>query len=337
MSSVRKFESSILMLATMCTALWSCRPGAGHPVEKWHDERDKIEEISLVSIDEELPPLHSLVHMLTLGDTLIIMDNKSQDRLFHAYDVNKNKYIGSFGKFGNGPGEMAYIGGIYLDDKGILYGLNTAQMKLQGVDVKMALKDEEYKAFQKTRLDESGYLVLFSSPHFINDSTVICSLFTNDASEFVTHVGKFNPNNGATSVVVSIPSAGNGRSLIAVAPDKDLIVETSMLEDRIRLFDMDGKLSRTIYGPDYGDKDKTGISCFSDPIIAGDRIYVNYNGEHAGTRTMGTDIIVMDLDGKYLKTLRFDAPLGAMIYHEKSNRLYLSTEGEPQFGYLQLD
>ena len=52
---------------------------------------------------------------------------------------------------------------------------------------------------------------------------------------------------------------------------------------------------------------------------------------------MGTDIIVMDLDGKYLKTLRFDAPLGAMIYHEKSNRLYLSTEGEPQFGYLQLD
>lgn len=48
-------------------------------------------------------------------------------------------------------------------------------------------------------------------------------------------------------------------------------------------------------------------------------------------------IIMTDLEGKYLRTLRFDATILGMAYHDKTRRLYLTTTGEPQIGYIELD
>ena len=44
----------------------------------------------------------------------------------------------------------------------------------------------------------------------------------------------------------------------------------------------------------------------------------------------------MDMDGMYIKTLKFDFSVNSLAYHPKTDRLYLTTSGEPQFGYLKL-
>ena len=49
------------------------------------------------------------------------------------------------------------------------------------------------------------------------------------------------------------------------------------------------------------------------------------------------DIIILDFNGNYLKTMRLNDRIVDMVYHEGTGRLYVSTDGDPQFGYIQID
>lgn len=323
-----------------CLALWSCRPGAGQSTEEWCESRDNIEKATLVPAMKSLPDIGGFNHMLINGDTLVIHDILSQDKLFAVYDLKSDKYLGSFGRYGNGPGEMANLGGPYLDGKGGLVVSNGNQMVLQGVEIKKALQDENYKAFVKTKLDMTNGFMPTMSTYYINDTTVLCSIYTPGRWNYESHVGILNPETGVGVVIDSITSGEVGRGSIAVSPENNLIVGVGSTHDRIRFFDMDGHLKKTIYGPDYVEKNERVLSYFSHPQIVDDNIFVLYRGnvdDNKYSSYSANVMIVMDLKGKYIKTLQFDYPLVDIAYHKKSKRLYVSTDGEPQFGYLQLD
>lgn len=334
----RNFYYSFLsVLAVLSPALWSCRPEAGHPSEEWCESRDRIERMELVPIDDALPPLHSFTDLNIKGDTLLIMDRKATDRLFVAYDIHNRKYVGSFGNYGNGPGEMANLGASYLGPGGILYATNDNHMKVQGVRIDKALQDSAYKAFDKVRLDTSEGLLLFLTPTYLNDTTVVCTLYKSAGNGFETHVGRFNPTTGTACVLDTLSGKNVGKSLIATDVPRNLVVAVSSTHDRVRIFDLDGNLKKTIYGPDFNEEHKKGVYYFGQPVIAGERIIANYHGKEIEEVAFGCDLIVMDLDGRYVKTLRNDSPISGMAYHKGTNRLYVCTYGDPQFGYIQLD
>lgn len=322
------------MVATFFSLLWSCRPEKGLPTVETCGIRDKVEKTSVISIDDNLPPMHSTVDMFVKGDTLIINDYRSQEKQFHAYDITEDRYLGSFGKYGNGPGEMANIGGVYLDDSGRLFCRNSNHMILQSVDIDSALNNPDYKASKETRLDLSEKIVIFITPTFINDTTVLCSLYCSGKWGYTTHLGHFNPKSGEAVQIDTITSGGVGRSGIAVDKKRGIAVETGMTHDRIRIFDLDGNLRKTVLGPSFKEEHDGRTYYFSSPLIAGDNVLANYNGEKDG---YGKDIVIMDIDGRYVKTLRFDAKIMSMAYHPKSKRLYLCNDGETQFGYIKLD
>jgi len=249
----------------------------------------------------------------------------------------KGEYIGSFGKYGDGPGEMANLGACYLAPDGILYATNNNHMKQQGVEIDKALQDSTYKAFDKVRLDTSEGLLLFLTPTYVNDTTVICTLYKSARDGFETHVGRFNPMTGTACVLDTLGGKDVGKSLVATDVARNIVFAASSTHDRIRIFDLDGNLKKTVYGPDFKEKQENGVIYFGQPVIAGDRIYVSYKGTEISDVGFGSDIIVMDLNGKYIKTLHNESPVSGMAYHEGTGRLYLCTYGDPQFGYIQLD
>lgn len=329
----------LILLFILCPVFWSCKAKTGHPEVETVEKRDIEEMVQLVSIDNTLPPVHSNSTLLVSGDTLLIYDGKQSDNLFAAYDIVRNRYIGSFGKSGSGPGEMSYLGGLYTDGNGTVYAINTGRMCLQGIGIREVLLDSTQKAFDKVRLDKSDYMTLFVTPHYVNDTTVLCSLYGPGESGFTSRLGRFNPMTGSGTFIDTVSSGDVGKCQVAADLKQNVIVTTGYTHDRISIFDAEGNLKKIIYGPDYQEQHDGATYYFSSPVIAGERLYVSYNGEDARKEhtVYGKNIIVMDLDGKYVKTLRLDARVNDMAYHEKTNRLFVHTDGDPQFGYIQLD
>ena len=50
----------------------------------------------------------------------------------------------------------------------------------------------------------------------------------------------------------------------------------------------------------------------------------------------GDVIMVFDIEGNYQNSMKFDTQLNSMVYHSVTNRIYLTTQGTPQIGYVQL-
>lgn len=103
----------------------------------------------------------------------------------------------------------------------------------------------------------------------------------------------------------------------------------------IRIHNLDGEVIKTIYGPEYKDNVNKKDSYFAEIQKCGNILAFIYTGPDADKRY--DKIILIDLDGKYLKTLVFDATIWGLAYHEKTGCLYMTTKGDPQIGYIELD
>lgn len=330
-------RSNKLLIAVMSSMiLFSCTNNGDNTTVYNEGTRDNIIEITdtIISIDHKLPILHPCELILT-GDTLLFADPQSTDLSFTAFDLNRDTVIGRFGKHGGGPGELANYGGIFYDANARqLYVTEASKGKIYGFYLPEAIANQDYTPFVKLNMNFNGGSNGYASPHYINDSTIICSvLVRNDkARSFSSHIGNLNLISGTVSVIDSIPDSDNIRYSIVVLPDRDMVVAAGKVKDEIRIYNLNGALKSTIYGPDYDETVVNSKRYFSRLITCGDKIAAIYAG---GSEQNGHDIVVMDLTGKYLKTIRFEQPLHNIKYHPKSDRLYVVTDDTPQFGYIE--
>lgn len=335
---LRRYNSVIATMLTAIVALL-CSCGRNNEATEVHTgSRDNVTTVTLTSIDDALPMIHADARLTVCGDTLIINDYKSTNKQFIAYDLNNSKYLGSFGMYGSGPGEIANFGGLFYDSRrGILYGLNLNKWQISGFNLREAVADSTYKAFTKVKFkNRRGGPI--NTPFYVNDTTIFCSVYVpdNTGMKLTSHVGKFNLLTGDRVLLDSIDEIAGNSGLITVSPSHDLMVETSANNDRIRFYDLNGKLKKTIYGPDYAERHNGRAHYFSGPVIAGDKILAVYSGQDLIKNGMGHEIVVMDLDGKYIKTLDVGARISSIVYHPKTDRVYVSEDDEPQFGYFNL-
>lgn len=326
------------VLLTIVSLLCSCDQSKDSVVEVYSGSRDNVTTVTLTSIDDALPMIHDNASFAICGDTLIINDYRSTDRQLIAYDLNNGKYLGSFGMYGQGPGEIANFGGLFYDSKnGIIYGLDLSKWQIAGFNLREAIADSTYKAFVKIRMTNHRGRP-FNTPFYVNDTTIFCSVFVPDETgmKLGSHVGRFNLITGETSLLDSIVASGYPTANIAVAPLENRIFEIGHTHDRIRIYDFKGNLEKTIYGPDFIEKHDGRTYYFASSTIAGDKLLVVYSGEDLLNKNRNHEIIVMDLDGNYIKTLDVGARISSIVYHPKTDRVYVSEDDEPQFGYFNL-
>ncbi len=307
----------------------------GKGVSEYHEEkRDKVIDGTalMVSIDDNLPPIHSFAVPILAGDTLIIQDFKSTDLLYTAYDIYNDSTIGRFGKFGNGPGEMGNpFLAFYNKYDRTLYTGNNNSGKLVGFHLPEAVSDSTYDAVDKISMNFYNGILY---PHVLNDSTVLCTIYDNFSSR-VSLLSRLNLNTGEITVTDSVASDEKARFGIAVSEKDNLIYTADKQRDLIRILNLDGEVQSIIYGPEYDENINDNNSFFTVSEICGKKVASVYTGlDHGADRDK---IIITDLDGRYIATLKFDAIVWGMAYHDKTGRLYLTTKGEPQIGYIEID
>lgn len=292
----------------------------------------------LVSIEDNLPDMHSATLLTMIGDTLLLQDKKGELQ-FTAYDIYADTTLGRFGKFGNGPGEIANFGGIFYDSKSkILYGNEGNRSTISYFYLPEAISNPDYNIIDKFRI---GFVEsLFASAHHINDSTIICAAaFPGSDSPAETQLATFSLITKKSTPFDSVSYYDRARFALTLSLEKNRIYAADFNQDVISIYSLEGKLLRRIFGPDYTGRVMEKYSAFSKPHICGNHLIVRYSGHKPETanKTISKYLIVTDLDGNYIKTLDLDFTVHTIAYHAKTNRLYLSTDGEPQFCYLNLD
>ena len=336
MMSIHQFLK--LMSFAIVSLLCSCRQSNDSVAEVHSDSRDKVTTVTLNSIDDDLPPIHSDARFYISGDTLYINDYKSTYLQFIAYDLNNAKYIGAFGKYGLGPGEIANFGSLFFDrHRGIMYGMNLAKWEIDGFDIKEALADSSYKAFVKVKLTENDERPI-NHATYVNDTTIYCAVYVPEehGMQLSSHVGKFNLLSGKSEILDSVAEPGRHTGVIEVMPSQNRIFEIGITHDRIRIYNLDGNLIKTVYGPDFKEKHDRRTYYFASTALAGDKLLAVYSGKDARHKDADREIVVMDLDGNYIKTLDIGARIASIAYYDKTDRVYVSQYGEPQFGYFNL-
>lgn len=190
---------------------------------EYHEgNRDKVIDCSslMVSIDDKLPPIHSFATPIIAGDTLIILDYRSTDFLFTAYDIYNDTTIGRFGKYGIGPGEA---GNPLLEfynkyDKNLYLG-NGIRGKISSFYLPDAVSDSTYKAVDRFPVD---FYIGILSPNVIDKSTVLCTTWS-DVTARGSVLSKMNLDTGEISNMDSVP--WDNRTVVGLAASvKDNIV-----------------------------------------------------------------------------------------------------------------
>lgn len=327
-----------LLLILLCLAISACNSNTQGVTERHEGKRDNVTEVScMISIDSKLPEMHAITALHMIGDTLILRDTKARNLVFTAYNIRLDSVIGQFGKFGNGPGEIANFGAVFYDPiTQNLYGANANQGKIVGFHLPEAIGNANYDSFEKCRMDFQNGNNAILSPHFINDSTIICNVYIPDKEThgIISRIGKLNLLECKVDIIDSTKVLAKSRCLTVVAPDKNKIFSFDRNHDIIKIYNLEGKPLSYIYGPDFEEEPPRGKRYFSDAVICGDKILVTYSGEKS--RNSEKNILIFDLDGNYLKTLKLPYSIIDLAYHPGTDRLYLNTDGETQFGYINL-
>lgn len=318
--------------AIFCLFFSACSNNA---INVYHEgNRDNVIDGTalMVSIDDNLPPIHTFAVPILAGDTLIIFDFKSTELLCTAYDIYNDTTIGRFGKFGGGPGEIGNpLFPFYNKYNKSLYIGNGHRGKISRLYLPKAVRDSTYDAIDQLPMDFTKGILY---PYAINESTILCTTYP-DLSTRVSRISTLNLVSGEINVIDSVFSDEKVRTAIAISEKDNLIFSADKQHDLIRILDLDCKLRGIVYGPEYSDKINEYEYYFSVSEICGNIVASLYT--ERDMKKFDTTIILTDLEGKYLKTLRFDETIYGMQYHNKTGRLYLTTTGEPQIGYIELD
>lgn len=314
----------------MCISLVAC---SNNTIKEYHEtSRNNVIDIAslIVSIEDNLPPINSFAVPIIAGDTLILLDYRSTDFLFTAYDIYNDSVIGRFGKYGTGPGEAGNpLFRFYNKYNKNLYIGNANRGKLTSYHLPESVSDSTYNAIERMPMD---FFKGILSPYVIDESIVICTTYS-DLTARDSRLSTLNLDTGEISVIDSM--APRMTAAIAVSEKDNLIYSADIKHDLIRLFDLDGKLYGVVYGPEYDENSDENDYYFSTSEICGNQVASIYTGRNSEKRR--SRIIMTDLKGRYIKTLRFDETIHGMQYHDKTGRLYLTTTGEPQIGYIELD
>ena len=331
---------SFLLLIALC---WGCANNRTEKHQSWRNNvfnvHDQVKEIPMEEI-----PVSNINHIYLMADYLMISDYHSPNELLYLFDKETFKHVGSFIPKGQGPGEIARIGHIAVDEaRRKFYVSDHGKNRIYAYHLDSLLANPKYTPEEKMKMEEG----LFPNRYYyISDTLCIGDMIERlGNSQFNQSVARWNMNTGEFTPLKyeRLDDIKNRRLSFPVSTEHGLIAKTYHHYDLMTICTFDGDLKYNIYGSDWERSEGSNRTTFyGKPAFCGNRIFVPYLGGNTYTDdgrggNYPTKLHVFDLDGNYLKTLETGYNIISILYDKENNRLIMNMDDDIQFGYLDLD
>ncbi|MDR1344454.1 MAG: 6-bladed beta-propeller [Tannerellaceae bacterium] len=145
-------------------ALVCCGCNVSTETEKYQASRDNIINVSdrVVEIVIEDPLLGQNNRLYLMDDYLIIQDHRALDRLIHLFDRSSFEYVGGIANRGQGPGEIANMGFIAVDEARHRFYVNDhGKQKIFSYDLDSVLSNSpSYLPEVKLEMSDTLYMAV---------------------------------------------------------------------------------------------------------------------------------------------------------------------------------
>lgn len=275
---------------------------------------------------------------------LVISDHQLVDQLITLFDKDTFEYKGSWGSKGNGPGEIANLVGLAVNERNnSFYVIDHGKDGVFECPIDSISVNPQYVP-QKAGIINKRQVPL--SFEFLNDS-VSYALFTqfNEIGDYKPVPARWNMKTGEISFMsyTGHPEIERKRTSLAISKEHNLYVEVYHHHDLITWCTLDGELKFTSYGSKWDNQTSNKMRYFDNALFCGDKLIASYWGDRRleekekSIKVFYPDkLLVFDLDGNYCKTIRLNHPILGMCYDPQNHRLIFSFDDEFQFGYLNV-
>lgn len=306
--------------------------------EKYQRSRNEIVNVreKIIEVPIEDPFVSSYADFRIIDKYLVFADWKGYDKLISIFDKNSHRHVVSTGTLGQGPNDITYIGDIVADEKNNrFYVFDQGKRKLLSFDLDSLIKDPNYTFTVKANLTYDCPVEMV----FIKDtfSIVLHADFNEKTGGGHLEAGSWNMTTNKFTKGYENPFVKKRMYQLAASEEDGIYVTTSSRYDLMTICNLDGSLKYNIYGPNW-DERITDICHYNMRVcIGGGKIYALYAGGHYRTAAAPTKTIVFDLKGNYIKTLETELKIQDMCYDKEMHCLFLLTDSDIQFGYLDLE
>jgi hypothetical protein len=315
-----------------------CRYDGG--VEKHQYKRDHItnvhDRIKEIKMDSVL--IGSINRSHVTKDYLLICDFNSPNEQIHFFNKHDFSHVTSIAPRGQGPGEIAGIGHMAIDDtRDILFVPDHGKQKIFVYEPDSVIANPQYMPEVKMTMNRE----LFPDKYwYINDSLSIGTVIEPKGNAaFSQYVAKLNMNTGEIKKMkYEHPDIERKRVNLAVSVENNIYVECYAHHDLMTVCTLEGDLKYNIYGRYWNDRTSNRFEYFRDVVFCNDKIVALYSERKSREdNSCPTRLLVFNLSGDYLQTLETGYQIMNFCYDKAHHRIILDMNDDIQFGYLDLD
>ncbi|MEB2777604.1 BF3164 family lipoprotein [Algoriphagus sp. D3-2-R+10] len=330
-----------LRLITLLTILFSAVACEGTKNEASEEIKSKVE------LDKHETGIQVLsrgnVNLLVI-DTLLIVQ-KSSEPFLEIYDTNSHKLLTTFGKHGEGPGEILMPLLIkqkeFENGSPIITVFDSQRRIVNKINLKSLLLNKESVLKQEPLPFRGSHMIYFyhADQDFILGTTEGDDRFTSysfekDSVQFIPYIPHQEFNKG------EIRNTSIYRSAVTVNKEKGLIAAFPILLGSLDFFDAHGQYLRNTYFDDpekflqgYEEKDENKrslVNVFVRDSDSDQKYIYGLNLNNRASDLTGNSlpkkmqVEVFDWEGNHIKQyiLNDDLPTETFAFDEKHNRFY---------------
>lgn len=308
--------------------------------EKYQDKRDNVvdvhDRVKEIKMDDVL--INGNASLYLMDNYLIVGDHKSMDKVVYLFDKRSFEHVAATGYLGQGPGEIANLGHIGIDEvHRKFYVTDHGKQKVFSYSLDSVLADPFYLPEVKMDINENRFPADYE---YINDTLCFGRIIEPIGnSNFKPSVGKWNMSTGEITLMkYEHPEIEKKRIMYAVSMEEGIYVEVYKYHDLITICSLDGELKYNVYGPNWDNKKSNRIHYFSNVEFCEDKIIAAYSGgDNFTDEYFPTMFIVFDTTGNYIKTLDVGRMIYNFCYDKENNRIIMKLNDEMELGYLDLN
>jgi len=325
-----------------------CRNSKDENPEKYQKSRDDITNIEDKIVDIKTDFIFGTPALYIIDDILIVLEIKPKYKGIHLFNKNTFEYLTSTGLIGRGPGEIASLGRLGIDQKnGVIWVQDHGKRVMWKFPLDSILNNEMYLPTQNIALHNELFLDRFC---FVNDSIAIgkaVRVLSHNSFDMV--MAKLNITRNVTEEYgYSHPKAvgKNSNSKFSLSLENSIYVNCYGFSDLMTICDLEGNLKYNVYGPGWIENAEDNKSYFYGVSFINNHIIASYLGDIGFTtdeykRPKGiqpTKFLIFDLDGNYVKTIETGREIQFFCVDEEYNRVIVYfADGENPFGYFTLN